>query len=228
MRINKIAIYFTGTTTLIGVVGAIILHKLGYEFVSNLFSGIFASGVLTFIMSIIGYWVERRKTMEKFYTYAIKAVSNLNLFEYEKDLNRSIDSVLQMNQFDYVELDNAYGDMVFLFRNKKKQKYIYEKIYKPILDAKNTVAEACFHFKEYKKAINGNAQAMRVFLSEIAKVFMSVTQRKCINENGLSTVMTYTYNKFVHDLRKELNGDFYRIMYPYYNKKQQEENTNAD
>ena len=223
MKINKIAIFCTGGITIIGLCGAIYMQVHSCFFISNLFAGVFTSGLLTLLMSIIGYFVERRKTLEKFYTYATKAASNFNLFEDEGDLDRSIDSILQMNQFDYVELDNAYGDMDFIFGNKRSRKYIFDKIYLPILNARNTVTEKCFHFKEYKKATHGNSRVMRDFISEISKILMSCTEQKSINEYGVSMVIKSTHNKFVEDLHRELNGEYYKITYPYRSKKHQEE-----
>ena len=86
--------------------------------------------------------------------------------------------MLAMGQFDYVELDNAYGDIDFLFFNKKSKTYIYDKIYYPIIKARHVITEKCFYFREYRKAIRGNTQVMRQFLQDIAEVLLSVTTKE--------------------------------------------------
>ena len=214
MRVNKISICVTTLITISSLAIAIALNYFCFEFVANTVIGVFASGFLALILAIIGYFVERRKTLERFYTYAQKSASNFNRFENGGDLERSINSVLAMGQFDYVELDNAYGDIDFLFFNKKSKTYIYDKIYYPIIKARHVITEKCFYFREYRKAIRGNTQVMRQFLQDIAEVLLSVTTKEGFNGMGKSMVMEFTHNKLVEDLRSELDGEFYKLMYP--------------
>ena len=110
MRTNKPAIIWSTIISVVALICSLVLQYFGLEYAANLLAGIFASGVLTIMISIINYRTERRKTLEQFYSYAKKAANNYNRFENDGDLERSIDSVLAMNDFDYIELDNAYGD----------------------------------------------------------------------------------------------------------------------
>lgn len=214
MKINKYAIYSTVVLMSISLFAAIFLNQCGYEFYANLLSGIFASGVLTFLMSIIGYLTERKHILEKFYSYAQKAVSNLNQYEYDGDIDRTIEILLQMNRFDYQELDTAYGDMDFLFFDKKSKKYIYTSIYNPIVEVRCLIAEKAFHFKEYRKVVNGNRKVMQHFICEIDQKIMERGEEDLVMEDGKKIQMSTTENGLVLRLRRELSGRYFNIMYP--------------
>ena len=214
MRTNKPAIIWSTIISVVALICSLVLQYFGLEYAANLLAGIFASGVLTIMISIINYRTERRKTLEQFYSYAKKAANNYNRFENDGDLERSIDSVLAMNDFDYIELDNAYGDMSFLFHDKKTRKYIFEKIYEPTLVLRKLISEKCFHFREYRKVLSGNSRVMRIFVDEVAAAIMSQQEMTSVNEHGVSIVMKTTHNKAVEQLLEELDGHYYKIMYP--------------
>ena len=224
MRENKQAIIWTSVLSALALMFSIFLHYTGKEYSSNILAGIFASGILALLIAVINYRVARRKTLEKFYSYASKAASNYNQFENEGDLERSIDSVLEMNRFDYLELDNAYGDMDFIFNKKKTLHYIYVNIYEPTLRARKVISEVCWHLKEYRKTATGNKQIMRNKIQIISELIMSRTEQKTSTEPGVAMVVTATYNKLSHDMRAELNGHFFEIMYPF----RKEAESNAD
>ena len=218
MRINKSAIIWSIIVSFTALICSLALHYFSFEYWSNLFSGIFASGVLTFMISVINYRTERRKTLEKFYYYAQKVAYNYNRFENESNLERSIESILEMNKFDYLELDNAYGDMSFLFNDKKTRKYIFDMIYNPTLELRQLIEEKSFHFREYRKSLNGNSRVMRYFVDEVAKALMDCNEMKIKNENGVSMVIKTSKNRVVEQLHKELEGHYYEIMYPHIKK----------
>ena len=214
MRTNKLAIIWSTIISIVALICSFVLQHFGFEYGANLLAGIFASGVLTIMISIINYRTERRKTLEQFYAFAKKAANNFNQFENAGDLERSIDLILVMNDFDYIELDTAYGDMCFLFRDKKTRKYIFENIYAPTLKLRRLISEKCFHFREYRKVLSGNSRVMRIFVDEVAVAIMSQQEMTSVNEHGVSIVMKTTHNKAVEQLLEELDGHYYKIMYP--------------
>jgi hypothetical protein len=219
MRTNKAAVIWSCVISVVALICSLILHFQDLEYWSNLSAGIFASGVLTIMISIINYVMERRRTLEQFYSYAKKAAYMYNRFEGEGDLERSIDSILAINDFDYIELDDAYGDMCFLFRDKKTRSYIYKNIYEPTLVLRQLIAEKCFHFKEYRKVVNGNSRVMRIFVNEVAEAMMEHEEMKSVNEYGVSVVIKSSRNKVVEQLLEELDGPYYEIMYPHTKKR---------
>lgn len=227
MRTNKPAIIWSAILSAVSLAVSIITYSVDFmkcEYISTLFSGVFASGILALLIAIINYRSERRKTLEKFYSYARKAAVNFNKFEYGSNIERSMDSVLQINQFDYVELDNAYGDIEFIFKDKAKRKYIYDKIYKPILDCRNLITEKTFHFMEFKKSTNGNRRVMQMFLDEIAEVLLIQKEQKMFDVPGYSSLIKTVQSRLSAQIMDELNGEFYKIMYPY----SKEDTNNAD
>lgn len=227
MRTNKPAIIWSSIISIVSLTISIITHIIvcvKCEYISNLFAGIFASGVLALLIAIINYRSERRKTLEQFYSYVLKVASNFDRFEYSDDIERSIDSVLQIKQFDYLPLDNAYGDMDFLFGDKKKRKYIYNKIYKPILDCRDLITEKAFHFTEYKKAANGNKKVMKIFVDDIANILLTQKEDDIIEPNGHVIKFKGIKPNLTAQLRNEINGEYYSIMYPH----NKEDNNNAD
>lgn len=218
MRLNKYAVYSTIILMLVSLTVAIRLNQLDFKFAANLFSGVFASGVLTFLMSVIGYLTERKHTLERFYSYAQKAVTNFNQYEYDGDIDRTIDILLLMNRFDYLELDTAYGDIDFMFFNKKKRNYIYTSIYNPINEVRDLIAEKAYHFKMYCKETNGNQRVMQNFICEIDRMIMDCGEKDIVTEDGRKTKMRTSENGLVLRLRKELSGKYFDIMHPHLKK----------
>ena len=214
MRTNKIAIKYSSVISVTALVLSIVLYSKGYDYASNLLVGVFASGVLTLLISLINYSTERRRTLEKFYSYALKAASNFNRFENDNSLERTIDIVLQMNQFDYIELDNSFGDIDFFFNNKKNREFIYENIYEPTVNLRRIINEKCFHFNEYRKAVNGNSLVMQRFVKEIDSFIMSRSEDELTLEDGTTTIVVTCYNKIVKGILDNVNGRFYKMIYP--------------
>ena len=237
MRTNKYAILVVGLLTPISLIASIVFYANSYifeafEFVANLFSGIFASGLLAFILAVIGYFEDRRKTLEKFYTYAQKAVSNINKYEKSDDIEQTINTILLMNEFDYTELDNAYADISFLIHDKKQRDYIFNSIYAPISDLSDLICEKSYYFKLYKKRLakdrqhTGGESRMKRLIEEIDGAIMSRTIQEIPNDDGTVFSIPCSDNKIVTTLRKELRGKYYDIMYPW--KKKEEVPTDAD
>lgn len=85
MSIYKKTIKIIGILTIISFAGCLILH---YKIVSknsgfwcNIIMGVFGSSLLTLISSIVGYRVERKKVLEKFYYYTNKILKQINQYQ---------------------------------------------------------------------------------------------------------------------------------------------------
>lgn len=213
MKTNKRVIQCSFVLTIGTLIVSIIFQITDFEYIANIFAGIFASTLLTLLLAIINYNVERTKVLEKFYTYALKAVNNFNSFENEGDIEATIDIVIEMNKFDYTEFDISFGEICFLFNNKRNRQYIYKNIYFPIVELRKLIIEKTFHFKEYRKATNGNRAVMKIFIDEIDNVIMDRDTNTYTCE-GETMVYTTVKNKIVEQLRKELDGRYYKILYP--------------
>lgn len=213
MAENKIAIYITFFLSIVSLFLSIFFNNESCGFIPNLFLGIFASGLVALFIAIINYSIARKRTLEKFYTYMLKAASNYNLFDNEKDFDRALNSVIKMSEFDYTELDNAFSDISFLFFNKKNREYIFNDIYFRTVELRNLIELNAWHFKEYYKYENGNKSAMSDYLSQIDKAIMCrETYEHKMDDKTLKT--STSYNKAVSDIKKTISGRFYKIMYP--------------
>lgn len=223
MRENKHAIIATSLLSVLALIGAICLHECRKEFISNIFAGIFCSGVLALLIAIINYRVARKETLEKFYSYARKAAWMYNQLEYNCDVEKTIDSILEINRFDYLELDNAYGSMDFLFNDKKYRKYVFVNIYEPTLLARKAVTEACFYLKAYRNGF-GHQKMAQGKVNEIIDLFIEKEEKQELRNNGSSVKITSYTNKVYAKMMEELSNKYYGLMYPCH----KEAETHAD
>ena len=147
MRENKWIIVIGLPITAVVLLFAWSANIYGCDFLCNVLLGVFGSGLLTVMVGGINYLTMRRRTLEAFWSYGHKAISNLNRYSADDDLDTAIDVFLQMAEFDYQPFDDAFGEMCFLFHNKKLHKEIAERIYTPIMEVRNLVQEKSFQFK---------------------------------------------------------------------------------
>lgn len=214
MWFHKISVIISVAITIVALGFALLFSCINKEFATDIFINIFSGGLLSAAISIIGYFHERKRTLEDFWTHGHKVINNINRFEWDGDINRSMDIVLSMNDFDNSAFDSAFGNLSFLFHDKKTRKYIYTKIYKPILDILNAIPRAAFHFKEYRKAVHGNSGVMQQFIEELDSLIMETKHSTFRHEDGTTTDCTARHNKIVSVIKDEFCGRYYKIMYP--------------
>lgn len=228
MRTNKIVIIITSIVSFLSLAIATALNAFCAQecsFVINVLVGIFASGLVAIIVSIVNYSYERRRTLERFASYIRKAIRNYNRFENEGNLDKALSSVIEMSKFDYLELDNAYGDMDFLFFNKKTKAYIYNHLYKTTLDLRSKISETVRHIKEYYRSTNNNRTTIEKYLTELDSMIICRKTFDQVANKGYSCVTTYIENKVTKELKKELNGRYRKIMYPFERDKERQNET---
>lgn len=75
---KKIAVW-TGIICVIAFFVAVVANCNGYSFVSNIFIGIFSSSLLACLISMISYFVERKKTIALLYNGCLDFNESLNL-----------------------------------------------------------------------------------------------------------------------------------------------------
>jgi hypothetical protein len=215
MWFHKISVIISALIAVVALGFALLFSCIDKEFATNIFINIFSGGILSAAISIIGYFHERKRTLEDFWTHGHKAIKNINRFEWDGDIERSMDIVLSMSDFDIAPFDSAWGNMSFMFRNKTTKKYIYTKIYKPIIDVHQVISEKIRHFKEYKKVANGNKPVMKGLIEELDSLIMETQRSTLQHEDGTTTDCISRRNIIVSVLKDELYGRYYRIMYPY-------------
>ena len=215
----------TAALTCISLVMALAWHY-GFrggevEFWCNVCLAVFGSGLLTFITSCIGYAVEKRRTLESFSYSTRSLLYAINKYEFDWELERKIEFFLDYADVDKSAWDVHLGSIFFMYDpGRMIFNYIYQKIYKPILDLDQKVAEHEAHFKWHKEGSGKNDAVMQTFVTEIEQLFMEKISQKHVLEDGQELTTTFVQNKLVHNTLKELNGRYYDIMY---GKKRQKE-----
>lgn len=230
MKANKLAIIFTAIFSALSLVIAAVLNYISNgqnDFIVNVLIGVFASGLVALIIAIINYASERRKVLEHFSVQINKVINNYFQFRNDGEFDKSLHSVIDMAEFDYTELDNLYGEIDFLFHNRKNRHYIYCKLYKPTKVMRKQISLYAKHFQLYYDSPPGNKVVMQDFLNKLDKQMIERKQDiKITLDNGDITTISVPPRYIVCEgLLNELNGEFRKIMYPFENDKEKQNET---
>lgn len=224
MRAYKKYVYFTALVSVVSFVPTILLHYLipcsESDFWIDVCLGIFSGAILTLITSIISYSHERRRTLESFVYHTCQILNCLNKYQESMSIEQKLNFYLDYIKLDKSAWDMDLGNMDFFFeRITNNRKYIYEKIYKPIIDFNHAVLKHEWHFRWYLEGSEKNDEVMEKFLFELQDYLIIKTESKFpieYDDNG--NVIEYckcssSTSKLVADISKELNGRYYDIMY---------------
>lgn len=221
MRTYRNATVITALLTLASIAGAVYFNFFVEvdPFWCNLTLGVFGSGLVTLITSIIGYRVERRKTFEGFSYTTKQILKRLNKYQLSWPLEQKIDFFLDFHDIDLGEWDRYYGDFCLMFDwRKENRSYIFSKIYHPIQIIDHQINLHVWHFRWYKDGSGRNEKVMEKFVKEIEDLIMesTTTQFRGLEEHSKDEKgfpITQTRNKVVISVSQELNGEYYRLMY---------------
>lgn len=192
----------------------------GMTFWYDISMGIFSGAILTLITSIIGYRVERRKILEGFWMRIHNILKSLNTYDTSVPIEEKIDFLINFYIQDRSDLETYMGEIAFLFDWKdKKFKYIYHSIYEPIFNLSNVIAKYYGLFKWYKNGSARNDDLMQQHIEEIESLMFEksssiISMKSEEGEESTKEIeQTYIYNKIVRNIKEELNGKYYIIMY---------------
>ena len=217
MRNYAKSIYFTAPLTLIALIAAVLLHYCvkgtGTEFWCNVCLGIFGSGLLTVLVSCVGYASEKKKTMEGFYYNTLDILRFLSRYDGSWGRDRKIDFFICYCDMNLVSWDMCFGDMLFLFDfSKKSIKYVFEKIYSPILKFNKTVGNRSYHLRLYKNGDSNNTAVIDKMLAEIESLL--ITEEKSVVESeGKQITVTHVKSLLTNPVLEELYDGYYNLMY---------------
>lgn len=219
MKVYRNATIITAVLTIFSFFAALLLNFYIQvdPFWCNALLGVFGSSLLTLLTSIIGYRVERRKTFEGF-SYTTKAIlHDLNKYQTLWSLDEKIEYFLNYHDVSKVDWDKYFGDFCFMIDYKQKnRKYIYTKIYTPILKINQAINSHVWHFRWYKDGSGRNDRAVGKFIEEIESLIIEVSTETCSispTDSESKVIMTSTKNKIVCNIQSELNERYYRLMY---------------
>lgn len=210
MTVYKKSFYVTAVLAVFSlIVAAVLNYRFDESFWCNVMLGIFGSSLLAAITSLIGYYAERKKAMEKFYTESIKLLNRFNKYQTDFNLNQKIDFFLKLDEYDRTDWDAAYGDMDFF--DNRIRKYVFNHVYDPMLKAYRTACSHSWHFRMHENGTGKNEKVMENFVAEIEPCFI---ERKSFEYGDEEKVSGQSIkNKLVEDMFSELNGKYYELMY---------------
>lgn len=218
MKNYVIATRVTSGLSIISFFATILIHYLcrGAEadFWCNVCLAIFGSALLTFITSIIGYFTDKRNTLESF-SYSTRSLLHfINQYDINWELEKKIDFYLSYVDVDKSLWDSQLGAIYFINDfHKEKFKYIYNSIYKPILNFNQAISKHEFLFRWHKDGSGKNDTVMAEFVSELEELFMQKISNEHLLDNGKTVCVTSIKNYLVSAVNSELNGKYYDLMY---------------
>ncbi len=217
MKNYAISIYITVPLTAVSLGIALLLHYCGNgteaEFWCNVCLGIFGSGLLTVLVSCVGYASEKKKTMEGFY-YSTKSILH-KVGSYDGSWNRDqkINFYVDFYETEQFVWDSQLGDIYLITDLARQQfRYIYDKIYSPIINLSNEIGERVFHFKLYKDGEKIPVAVLDKLIAELEPMILK-SEQKVIEDDGQKVTIQSIRNEFVPSISKELNGRYYDLMY---------------
>lgn len=218
MKNYVISARITAALTIISLAVTLIIHY-GFhgteaDFWCNVWLAVFGSGLLTFITSCVGYTTEKRRTLESFSYSTHSLLHVINKYDLNWNLEKKIDFFLDYADIDKSLWDAYLGAIYFMCDpGRKKSKYIYQNIYKPILDLNRKVGSHEAHFIWHKDGSGKNNVVMTDFVTKIEALFMEKAVSKHTLDDGKEFQTTSVQNKLVYTTLQELNGRYYDIMY---------------
>lgn len=224
MKVYKKMTVISAIITVSSLTAAMIMHYLfpcsETDFWINVCLGIFGSAFLTILTSIMSYNHEKVKTLENFLYHTRQILSVANKYQEHMTLEQKIHFFIEYSEFDKIAWDADFGNMSFFFeKTTHNQKYIYDNIYKPILDFNHAVANHVWHFRWHLDGSGKNDAVMQKFVDELQGYLLRITEQDVPteydeNNNPLSFChYRSTEPKLVFDVKRELGGRYYDIMY---------------
>lgn len=223
MRVYK---KITNITITISIVSFIIAFVLKFfnscidtEFWVDVCLGIFSGAILTALTSIISYHHEKRKVLEGFFYHTRQILQCLGKYQENMSLEQKLYFYLNYYELNKSAWDIDFGEMDFFFELiHKNREYIYDYIYKPILDFNSAILNHVWHFRWHLDGTGKNDIVMEKFLSELQDYLLVKTEEDVpteFNDNGVPVSFcrcTSTTPKLVSNIEKELAGNYYKIL----------------
>lgn len=116
---------------------------------------------------------------------------NYNMKKYVSNLEKSIDSYLDLCSISCRELTIAYGNLDFLFGNKTIRKRIFNRLYHIIFETVNQVKYHLYDFNLYKTGKGDCKNRMCHIIDDLQKLLLREDDR-------------YIYNSFCYNIDTEM------------------------
>lgn len=223
MRPYKRLTLICGIISFFSLVICLFLHYfIGNEsdFWINVCLAVFGSALLSALTSLVTYFHEKRSTLESFMYHCKSILHVLNKYQDSMSLEEKMKFYLDYHDIDKSAWDAAYGNMDFFTeRITSKRKYIYEKIYLPILKFNQAVNKHVWHFRWYFDGSGKNESVMIMFVEQLEQHLLYRDEKDILtdyDEAGKPIAFCETTSlesKLVREISQELDGKYYSIMY---------------
>lgn len=95
-----------------------------------------------------------------------------------KGFEKAIKQYIEFSEIDLMSLDNAYGNLDFIFANKKIRQVAYDKIFNQMRSIRNAVLEQAYHFRLCSEGKGSFIVCAKKVLELNEKIFMSETKHQ--------------------------------------------------
>lgn len=224
MRPYKILTIICGLMSLFSLAMCLFLH---YSFISketdfwvNISLAVFGSALLSSLTALVSYFHEKRTTLENFLYHCKSLLHVINKYQDSMSLEDKMKFFLDYHDLDKSVWNADYGNLDF-FTEKitGNRKYIYEKIYRPILLFNQAVNNHVWHFRWYFDGSGKNIEAMEIFIGQLEQHLLYKNEKSIptdYDETGKPIAfgeITSLESKLVQEISRELSGRYYTIMY---------------
>lgn len=156
-------------------------------------------------------WKQTKDIPEPEYTKWSNNEFNARITRYKKDIEKAMQSYIEIAEVDLEPLESAYGELDFFFANWKLRKWIYNSIHCPIRDYRNNAARKAYHFRMYLSGESDNLSDLVNMIDELQNLYFSV-EKKSDGYYSVVTVMRKSVDA-LEDLVEELRCRIYRKKY---------------
>ena len=189
------------------------------DFWVNVSLAVFGSSLLSSLTAHVFYFHEKRTTLESFLCHCKNLLHVINKYQDSMSLEEKMKFYLDYNDLDKSAWDADYRKMDFFAEKLSgSRKYIYEKIYCPILLFNQAVNEHVWHFRWYFDGSGKNIKAMEMFVGQLEQHLLYKNEESIptdYDETGKPIAfceITSLESKLVQEISRELNGKYYTIM----------------
>ena len=164
---------------------------------------------------LFAYMVDRwKRTVDipepEFTAYAQDQFHN-QMAKYAEKATETMESYVRITEIDLSPLENAYGELDFIFANNSIRKKIYEQIHLQLRDYKHDVAMQAFHFKLFLSGEVDNLAVMLGKIDELQQMYFSRDER-CEDSFSIITIRgryTDSLEESIEKFRCQIYGQKY-------------------
>lgn len=137
----------------------------------------------------------------------MEEVVNLRMRRLKKSVDKALESFLRIDSITCDGVENAYGEIDFIFANKKLRTWIYKSIHEPMRAKLKEIREENYHFKLYT---SGESKNLGAILIEIDKLNQGLFRQAISVTDGNEQINIYAdFADKIDDLLEELRAKIY-------------------